>query len=224
MRLLLIEDDQTIADFIARGLGEAGFVVDSVRDGSTGMELALARPYDAAVVDLMLPGRDGLSVIEDLRGRGWKVPVLILSARRSVEDRVKGLETGGDDYLTKPFAFSELLARVQALVRRATGTSEPTRLTYADLTLDLLTREVRRGETRLDLRPREQALLEYLMRNPERVVSKTAILGHVFDYRFDPRTNIVDVLVHRLRERVDKDFEPKLIHTVRGAGYVLKRP
>jgi two-component system, OmpR family, response regulator len=222
MRVLLVEDDATIADFIARGLGEAGFVVDAARDGDSGMELALARAYDAAVMDLMLPGRDGLRVIEDLRRRGWKVPVLILSARRSVEDRVKGLETGGDDYLTKPFAFSELLARVQALVRRATGTAEPTRLHCADLSLDLLTREVRRGGRVLELRPREFALLEYLMRNPGRVVSKTSILSHVFDYRFDPRTNVVDVLVHRLRERIDKEFEPKLIHTVRGAGYVLK--
>jgi DNA-binding response OmpR family regulator len=196
--------------------------VDAARDGDAGMELALARAYDAAVVDLMLPGRDGLRVIEDLRRRGWKVPVLILSARRSVEDRVKGLERGGDDYLTKPFAFSELLARVQALVRRATGTAEPTRLSCADLSLDLLTREVRRSGRGIELRPREFALLEYLMRNPGRVVSKTAILSHVFDYRFDPRTNVVDVLVHRLRERVDKEFEPKLIHTVRGAGYVLK--
>jgi len=222
MRVLLVEDDATIADFIARGLGEAGFVVDAARDGDAGMELALARAYDAAVVDLMLPGRDGLRVIEDLRRRGWKVPVLILSARRSVEDRVKGLETGGDDYLTKPFAFSELLARVQALVRRATGTVEPTRLHCADLSLDLLTREVRRSGRVVELRPREFALLEYLMRNPGRVVSKTSILSHVFDYRFDPRTNVVDVLVHRLRERIDKEFEPKLIHTVRGAGYVLK--
>jgi len=222
MRVLLVEDDATIADFIARGLGEAGFVVDAARDGDAGMELALARAYDAAVVDLMLPGRDGLRVIEDLRRRGWKVPVLILSARRSVEDRVKGLETGGDDYLTKPFAFSELLARVQALVRRATGTAEPTRLHCADLSLDLLTREVRRSGRVVELRPREFALLEYLMRNPGRVVSKTSILSHVFDYRFDPRTNVVDVLVHRLRERIDKEFEPKLIHTVRGAGYVLK--
>ena len=222
MRVLLIEDDTTIADFIARGLGEAGFVVDTAHDGDAGLARALAQPYDAAVVDLMLPGRDGLEVIEGLRQRGWKVPVLILSARRAVEDRVKGLETGGDDYLTKPFAFSELLARVQALVRRATGTAEPTRLRYADLSLDLLAREARRGSALIELRPREFALLEYLLRNPGRVVSKTAILSHVFDYRFDPRTNVVDVLVHRLRERVDKEFEPKLIHTVRGAGYVLK--
>jgi two-component system OmpR family response regulator len=224
MKILIIEDDATIAEFIAKGLGEAGFAVDVAHDGLEGETLALARPYDAAIVDLMLPGKDGLTLIEELRQRGWKVPVLILSARRSVEDRVKGLQTGGDDYLTKPFAFSELLARIQALIRRTTGASEPTRLTYADLTLDLLTREVRRGETVLELRPRELALLEYLMRNPGRVISKTAILAHVFDYRFDPRTNLVDVLVHRLRERVDKDFEAKLIHTVRGAGYVLRAP
>ena len=224
MKILIIEDDATIAEFIAKGLGEAGFAVDVAHDGLEGEALALARPYDAAIVDLMLPGKDGLTLIEELRRRGWKVPVLILSARRSVEDRVKGLQTGGDDYLTKPFAFSELLARIQALIRRTTGASEPTRLTYADLALDLLTREVRRGDTLIDLRPRELALLEYLMRNPGRVISKTAILAHVFDYRFDPRTNLVDVLVHRLRERVDKDFEAKLIHTVRGAGYVLRAP
>jgi two-component system, OmpR family, response regulator len=224
MRILLIEDDSTIADFIARGLSEAGFVVDSAHDGQAGLQQALSRPYDAAVVDVMLPGLDGLSVIEDLRRHGLRLPVLILSARRSVEDRVKGLETGGDDYLTKPFAFPELLARVQALVRRSTGATEPTRLTFHDLTLDLLARDVRRGDRVLDLRPREFALLEYLMRNPGRVVSKTTILNHVFDYRFDPRTNVVDVLVHRLREKVDKDFEPKLIHTVRGAGYVLRLP
>ena len=189
-----------------------------------GLELALAHPYDTAVVDLMLPARDGLSLIGELRRRGSKMPVLILSARREVADRVKGLETGGDDYLTKPFAFSELLARVQALIRRSTGAAEPTRLAYADVSLDLLTREVRRAESKLELRPREFRLLEYLLRNPGRVVSKTAILAHVFDYGFDPRTNVVDVLVHRLREKVDKDFEPKLIQTVRGAGYALRLP
>jgi two-component system OmpR family response regulator len=224
MKILIVEDDATIAEFIARGLEEAGFAVDIARDGAAGTGLAFSRPYDAAIVDLMLPGKDGLAVLEDLRKRGWKVPVLILSARRSVEDRVKGLQTGGDDYLTKPFAFAELLARIQALVRRATGASEPTRLAYADLSLDLLTRQVHRGEADLELRPREFALLEYLMRNPGRVLSKTAILAHVFDYRFDPRTNVVDVLVHRLREKVDRDGWPKLIHTVRGAGYVLRAP
>jgi DNA-binding response OmpR family regulator len=224
MRILLVEDDATIAEFVARGLREAGFVVDSASDGAEGLRLALAHPYDAAVVDVMLPSRDGLSLIGELRRRGNKMPVLILSARREVADRVRGLETGGDDYLTKPFAFSELLARVQALIRRSTGAAEPTRLAYADVSLDLLTREVRRAGRKLDLRPREFRLLEYLLRNPKRVVSKTAILAHVFDYGFDPRTNVVDVLMHRLREKVDKDFEPKLIQTVRGAGYVLRLP
>ena len=224
MRILLVEDDATIAEFVARGLREAGFVVDSASDGAEGLELALAHPYDTAVVDLMLPARDGLSLIGELRRRGSKTPVLILSARREVVDRVKGLETGGDDYLTKPFAFSELLARVQALIRRSTGTAEPTRLTYADVSLDLLAHEVRRAERKLDLRPREFRLLEYLLRNPGRVLSKTAILAHVFDYGFDPRTNVVDVLVHRLREKLDKDFEPKLIQTIRGAGYALRVP
>jgi two-component system, OmpR family, response regulator len=224
MRILVVEDDATIAEFVARGLREAGFVVDSAADGAQGLDLALTHPYDAAVVDLMLPARDGLSLIGALRQRGSKMPVLILSARREVADRVKGLETGGDDYLTKPFAFSELLARVQALIRRSTGVAEPTRLAYADLSIDLLTREVRRAESKLDLRPREFRLLEYLLRNPGRVVSKTAILSHVFDYGFDPRTNVVDVLMHRLREKIDKDFEPKLIQTVRGAGYALRLP
>jgi two-component system, OmpR family, response regulator len=224
MRILLVEDDATIAEFVTRGLREAGFVVDSAGDGDEGLQIALRHPYDAAVVDLMLPARDGLSLIGELRRRGNKMPVLILSARREVADRVKGLETGGDDYLTKPFAFSELLARVQALIRRSTGAAEPTRLAYADVSLDLLTREVRRGDSKLELRPREFQLLEYLLRNPGRVVSKTAILAHVFDYGFDPRTNVVDVLMHRLREKVDKDFEPKLIQTVRGAGYALRLP
>jgi two-component system OmpR family response regulator len=224
MRILLVEDDATIAEFVARGLREAGFVVDSASDGAEGLDLALAHPYDTAVVDLMLPARDGLSLIGELRRRGNKMPVLILSARREVADRVKGLETGGDDYLTKPFAFSELLARVQALIRRSTGAAEPTRLAYADVSLDLLTREVRRAESKIELRPREFRLLEYLLRNPGRVVSKTAILAHVFDYGFDPRTNVVDVLMHRLREKVDRGFEPKLIQTVRGAGYALRLP
>ena len=224
MRVLLVEDDETIGDFVARGLREAGFTADWVRDGAAGLELALGGHYAALVLDLMLPERDGLSLLEELRRRGRQTPVLILSARRDVADRVKGLETGGDDYLTKPFAFSELLARVQALVRRSTGVAEPTALGYADVTLDLLTREVRRSDRRLDLRPREFTLLEYLLRNPGRVLSKTLILSHVFDYGFDPRTNVVDVLVHRLREKIDKEFDPKLIQTVRGAGYALRLP
>ena len=222
MRVLIVEDDETIASFVVKGLREAGFAADHARDGGEGLDLALAQPYDAAVVDLMLPGLDGLGLIRTLRERGIRTPVLILSARRSVDDRVKGLETGGDDYLTKPFAFAELLARVQALIRRSTGTAEPTRLVVGTLELDLLSRQCRRDGRAIDLRPREFALLEYLMRHAGRVLSKTMVMAHVYDYRFDPRTNVVDVLVHRLREKVDRDFEPKMIHTLRGMGYVLK--
>ena len=222
MRVLIVEDDETIASFVVKGLREAGFAADHARDGQRGLELAVAQPFDAAVVDLMLPGLDGLGLIRTLRERGIRTPVLILSARRSVDDRVKGLETGGDDYLTKPFAFAELLARVQALIRRSSGTAEPTRLVVGTLELDLLARQCRRDGRAIALRPREFALLEYLMRHAGRVVSKTMIMAHVYDYRFDPRTNVVDVLVHRLREKVDRDFEPKMIHTVRGMGYVLK--
>jgi DNA-binding response OmpR family regulator len=203
-------------------LREAGFAVDQASDGETGLELALSEPYDVAIVDLMLPHRDGLSLIDELRRRGRTIPVLILSARRSVDDRVRGLQSGGDDYLTKPFAFAELLARIQALVRRSTRSPEPTTLTIGDLTLDLLSRRVTRGSTPIELRPREFALLEYLMRNPGKVVSKTMILSHVWDYSFDPQTNIVDVLVSRLREKIDRPFDRKLVRTVRGVGYVLE--
>jgi two-component system, OmpR family, response regulator len=222
MRALLVEDDDTIAGFVERGLREAGFAVDWFADGDAGFEAAIGQPYDVAVVDLMLPKRDGLSLIDELRRRGVETPVLILSARRSVDDRVRGLQAGGDDYLTKPFAFAELLARVQALVRRASRAPEPTTLTVDDLVLDLLSRRVRRGELIIDLRPREFALLEYLMRNAGKVVSKTMILSHVWDYSFDPQTNIVDVLVSRLREKIDRRFEKKLLHTVRGVGYVIR--
>jgi DNA-binding response OmpR family regulator len=222
--ILLVEDDDVIAEFVARGLGEAGFAVDRASDGEEGMELALRNAYDVAVVDVMLPRLDGLGLIDQLRRRGRRTPVLILSARRSVDDRVRGLQAGGDDYLVKPFDFSELLARVQALVRRATGVAEPTRLELGPLTLDLLSREVKRGNVLLDLRPREYALLEYLMRNGGRVVSRTAILSHVWGYNFDPHTNAVDVLVSRLRDKLDREFEDKLLQTVRGAGYVLRSP
>jgi two-component system OmpR family response regulator len=221
MHALIIEDDRTIADFVARGLREAGFAVDVASDGEEGLAAALEQNPDVAIVDLMLPRRDGLSVIDELRRRGRSTPVLILSARRSVDDRVLGLQAGGDDYLTKPFAFAELLARVQALVRRASRSPEPTTLTVDDLTLDLLTRRVTRGGTVVELRPREFALLEYLMRNAGKVVSKTMILSHVWEYNFDPQTNIVDVLVSRLRDRIDRPFEKKLLQTVRGVGYVL---
>jgi DNA-binding response OmpR family regulator len=222
MRALIIEDDRTIADFVGRGLREAGFAVDVASDGDEGLETALSGQHDVAVVDLMLPKRDGLAVIDELRRRGRTTPVLILSARRSVDDRVRGLQGGGDDYLTKPFAFAELLARVQALVRRASRTPEPTTLTVGDLSLDLLSRKVSRGETAIDLRPREFALLEYLMRNAGKVVSKTMILSHVWEYNFDPQTNIVDVLVSRLRDKIDRPFEKKMLQTVRGVGYVLR--
>ncbi len=222
MRALIIEDDQTIADFVARGLRESGFAVDQAADGETGLKAALHHPYDVAIVDLMLPKREGLSVIDELRRRGRSTPVLILSARRSVDDRVRGLQAGGDDYLTKPFAFAELLARVQALVRRASRAPEPTTLTIGDLSLDLLTRKVTRAEVSIDLRPREFALLEYLLRNAGKVISKTMMLSHVWEYSFDPQTNIVDVLVSRLRDKIDRPFETKLLHTVRGVGYVLR--
>lgn len=222
MRALLVEDDNTIADFVARGLREAGFAVDRAGDGEAGLSSALKQSYDVAIVDLMLPKRDGLSLIEALRRKRIATPVLILSARRSVDDRVRGLQSGGDDYLTKPFAFTELLARVQALVRRSTRPAEPTTLTAGDLELDLLSRRVTRGGKPIDLRPREFALLEYLMRNTGKVVSKTMILSHVWEYSFDPQTNIVDVLVSRLRERIDRPFDQKLLHTVRGVGYVLR--
>ena len=224
MRVLLVEDDQTIAEFVEKGLREAGFAVELAGDGRSGLQQALAGGHDAAIVDVMLPHMDGLSLIDALRAKGVRTPVLILSARRSVDDRVRGLQAGGDDYLTKPFDFAELLARVQALIRRATGTPEPTRLAFADLSLDLLTRKVQRGAQTIDLRPREFALLEYLMRNAGRVVSKTSILSHVWGYNFDPNTNVVDVLVSRLRDRIDKPFSAKLLHTVRGVGYVLRSP
>jgi len=224
MRVLVIEDDPKIAYFVIKGLEQAGFAVDHAANGEDGLHLALSEPYDVAVIDLMLPKLDGLSLIEKLRQEKINTPVIILSARRSVADRVKGLQTGGDDYLVKPFAFSELLARVQALIRRAGDMAHPNRLAIEDLSLDLLTREVVRAGQKIDLQPREFALLEYLMRHAGRVVSKTMILEHVWDYGFDPQTNVVDVLVCRLRNKLDRDFEKKLIHTLRGVGYVLKVP
>jgi len=224
MRILIVEDDPHIADFVQQGLEEAGYAVDHTADGEEGFRYALNQPYDAAVVDLMLPRRDGLDLIQGLRQRGVSTPVLILSAKRSVDERVEGLQAGGDDYLTKPFAFAELLARVQALIRRGSGTTEPTRLTAGPLALNLLERTATRDGEAIDLQPREFSLLEYLMRHPGQVVSKTMILEHVWDFNFTPQTNVVEVLVHRLRSKVDEDFEPKLIHTVRGAGYVLRVP
>jgi len=222
MRLLLVEDDQKIASFVTRGLKEAGFAVDHAIDGRDGLHFALHEKYDAAVVDLMLPHIDGLKLIESMRREKIQTPVIALTAKRSVDDRVKGLETGCDDYLTKPFAFSELLARVNALIRRSTDQAEPSRLVVGNLSMDLLKRLVERGEQEIELQPREFSLLEYLMRNAGRVVSKTLIMEHVWNYHFDPQTNVVDVLVCRLRNKIDRNFDAPMIHTIRGVGYVLK--
>jgi two-component system OmpR family response regulator len=220
MRVLVVEDDNKIASFVVNGLKQNGFAVDRCADGEEALAVASTTSYDAAIVDIMLPKLDGLSVIRQLRKDGVRVPVIILSAKATVDDRVKGLQAGGDDYVTKPFAFSELLARVQALIRRATNTSEPTRLVVGDLTLDLLSREVTRAGERIELQSREFALLEYLMRHAGRVVTKTMIMEHIWDYSFDPQTNVVDVLVCRLRNKIGRGRE--LVHTIRGVGYVLK--
>ncbi|MEN8807816.1 MAG: response regulator transcription factor [Desulfobacterales bacterium] len=222
MRILVVEDDKKIASFVAKGLKEAGYAVDVAPDGPDGLDLGLSGVYDAAVVDIMLPGMDGLTLIERLRAKNNNTPVIILSAKRTVDDRVKGLQAGGDDYLTKPFSFSELLARIQALIRRDTRVAEPSTLTVGDLSIDLLAREAKREDTVISLPAREFALLEYLMRHPGRIVSKTSILENIYDYSFDPQTNVVDVLVCRLRNKIDKDFDRKMLHTVRGMGYVLK--
>jgi two-component system, OmpR family, response regulator len=223
MRVLVVEDDKKIASFVVNGLKQTGFTVDHCANGEDAFAQASAMPYDAAIVDIMIPGVDGLTLVENLRRDGIRTPVIFLSAKASVDDRVRGLQSGGDDYLTKPFSFAELLARVQALIRRSTQSGpEATRLTVADLTLDLLAREVHRAGQRIDLQPREFALLEYLMRNSPRVVTKTMILEQIWGYSFDPQTNVVDVLVHRLRTKIDKDFPLKLIHTLRGMGYTLK--
>jgi DNA-binding response OmpR family regulator len=222
MRILVIEDDVKIASFIVKGLEQAGFAVDRAADGEEGLFMATSVPYDAAVIDLMLPGRDGLSVIAAMRRAKIATPVIILSAKRSVEDRVKGLETGSDDYLVKPFTFAELLARVQALIRRSSRSTESSRLAVGELSVDLITREVVRSGQAIELQPREFSLLEYLMRHAGRVVSKTMILEHIWNYHFDPQTNVVDVLVCRLRNKIDRDHSHKLIHTIRGVGYVIK--
>ena len=222
MRLLIVEDDVKIAALIEKGMREAGFEVEVCHDGNSGLAQGLTGRYDAAVIDIMLPGLDGLQVIEQLREQRVSTPVLILSARQSVDDRIRGLQRGGDDYMVKPFSFNELLARIQALIRRDKKHGEPTTLEYEDLSLDLLRREVRRQGEKIELPAKEYALLEYLMRHPENIVSKTSILEQVYEYSFDPQTNVVDVLVCRLRNKIDRDFQQKLIHTVRGMGYVLK--
>lgn len=228
MKILVIEDDVKTASFIGKGLREAGMVVDICHDGNEGLDRALVYNYGVAVVDLMLPGLDGLSIIESMREQGVHTPVIILSAKRSVSDRIEGLKTGGDDYMVKPFSFSELLARIQALARRSQPLQGDTEqesnapLRLADLELDPWKREALRGGESIPLHAKEFNLLEYLMRNAGRVISKTSILENVYDYSFDPQTNVVDVLVCRLRNKIDKPFEHKLLHTVRGMGYVLK--
>jgi two-component system OmpR family response regulator len=222
MKILVIEDDRQAASYLAKGLKEAGHVVDVANDGKEGLFLAGAEHYDVMVVDRMLPGRDGLSLVQVLRAAGNDTPVLFLSALGSVDDRVKGLKAGGDDYLTKPFAFSELLARIEVLVRRRGAAQPQTRLSVGDLELDLLSRSVKRAGKAIDLLPREFSLLEYLMRNAGSVVTRTMLLENVWDYHFDPQTNVIDVHIARLRQKIDKDFPTPLIHTVRGAGYSLR--
>jgi len=222
VRILIVEDDKKIASFLIRGLKQAGFAVDHASNGIDGLELALAEPYDVAVVDVMLPNLDGLTLIDRLRHDKVMTPVIILSAKRSVDDRVKGLHSGSDDYLTKPFALSELVARIHALLRRASAAAEPTRLTVGALVVDLLTRDVTRNGKRLELQSREFSLLEYLIRNCGRPVSQSMIL--LWNLDFDPQTNVVEVLVSRLRTKVDAAFPQKMIHTVRGVGYVLRAP
>jgi two-component system OmpR family response regulator len=222
MRVLVVEDDEKIASFVIKGLKQNGYAVDHAVDGEQGLDLATAIDYDLVILDLMLPKLDGLSLLRRLRQEKIRTPVLILSARANVDDRVRGLQAGGDDYVTKPFAFSELLARVQALIRRASQTVEQTQLSVADLSMNVITREVTRDGQRIELHPREYSLLEFLLRHAGRPVTKTMILEHIWDFHFDPQTNVVDVLIHRLRAKIDKNFPLKLIQTIRGVGYVVK--
>lgn len=222
MRVLLVEDDSKTASFIVKGLQQEGFAVDRAADGEEGLYLAVENAFDAAVVDIMLPKMDGLTLIERLRQKKPALPVIVLSARSSVEDRIKGLHVGADDYLMKPFAFSELLARIQALLRRSTAQTDATALTVGDLRMDLVRRKVFRSEKEIELQPKEFSLLEYLMRNTGRVISKTMIMEHVWDYNFDPQTNVVEARMCRLRDKIDRDAGHKLIKTIRGMGYVLE--
>ncbi len=224
MKALLIEDDQTIAEFISNGLCEAGFIVKHANNGIDGLDLALNDSFDIGIIDIMLPQLDGLTIIEKMRSNKINIPVIILSAKRSVDDRIKGLQQGGDDYLTKPFSFSELLARIRALLRRASNVTETSTLTVADLSIDLLARTVSRAGKSIVLQPKEFALLEYLMRNQGHIVSKTMIMERVWNYNFDPHTNVVEARISKLREKIDKNTSLLLIHTVRGLGYVLKVP
>jgi len=222
MRILVIEDDLEAQRYLVQGLKEAGHVVDDAADGDIGLTLALSRPYDIAIVDRMLPKMDGLKLVEEIREHGNSTPVLFLSALTEVDDRVKGLKAGGDDYLTKPYAFVELLARLDALMRRRHPAAVKTRLQVGDLELDLLTRQAKRGTSNIDLQPREFRLLEYLMRHAGQVVTRTMLLESVWEYHFDPQTNVIDVHISRLRAKIDKGYDMPLLHTVRGAGYMIR--
>jgi DNA-binding response OmpR family regulator len=221
MRVLVVEDDEAVASFVVKGLRQSGFAVDHVDNGEDALHGLRSEPYDAAIMDIMLPKLDGVSVVARLRQAGQRTPVIFLSAKRSVQERVQGLQAGGDDYLVKPFAFSELLARLRALIRRASGTDQPTRLDVCDLQMDLLKHTVTRAGKPVDLRPREFGILEYLMRNAGIVVSKTMIMEHVWDYNFDPQTNVVEANICRLRAKINRGFKKELVRTVRGVGYVL---
>ena len=222
MKILVVEDDAEASSYLIKGLRESGHSADHAADGETGLELALSAPYDVAIVDRMLPRRDGLSLISHLRAEGRDLPILVLSALSQVDDRVQGLRAGGDDYLTKPYAFTELLARIEALGRRRTAAPAQTVYRVGDLELDRLAHSARRGNTEIELQPREFRLLEYLMRNAGQVVTRTMLLEHVWDYHFDPQTNVIDVHVSRLRAKIDKGFDRPLLHTVRGAGYMIR--
>lgn len=222
MRILIIEDDTDTAAYVSKGLCENGYRVDVANNGREGLVQAIGEDYDLAIVDRMLPELDGLSIVETLRKADRDTPIIFLSALGGVNDRVKGLRSGGDDYLVKPFAFSELLARVEALLRRPATRVVETNLRVADLEMDLLARQVIRAGQTIELQPREFRLLEYLMRNAGRVVTRTMLLENVWDYHFDPQTNVIDVHISRLRQKIDKDFEQTLLHTVRGAGYSLR--
>lgn len=224
MRILVIEDDREAARYMIKGLRESGHVVDHAEDGETGLMMACGGGYDTAVVDRMLPRLDGLAVVQRLREGGNETPILFLSALGDVDDRVRGLKAGGDDYLAKPYAFSELLARIEALVRRRSPAEVETRLRVDDLELDLLARTCTRAGTRIDLQPREFRLLEFLMRHAEQVVTRTMLLENVWEYHFDPQTNVIDVHMSRLRSKIDKSFDQPLLHTIRGAGYMLRAP
>jgi len=222
VKLLVIEDDPVASSYLCKALKESGHTADAVEDGMQGLQRATSEPYDVLIIDRMLPSLDGLTVIETLRKSGNETPVLIVSALGEIDERVRGLRSGGDDYLVKPFAFAELLARVEVLAQRITGTFKPTRLVVADLELDLLSRTVKRAGQPIELQPREFQLLEYLMRHSGQVVTRTMLLEGVWDYHFDPQTNVIDVHISRLRQKIDKGFEKSLIRTIRGAGYSIR--